>query len=199
MKIPACILIHFYSFLLSFSSGGNIIQVIDTEPARSAEVRRIVEFYLHHFEIENQKVVIFMSPRIPDGYKAYLVAAFRDKHGVLGFTQVNVDNKLKGFDLAKVIGHEIYHIKQMADNRLVFLGNSLTVKWKGKIFSNPGRIPYERRPWERECLMQELSFAKAFFRYKNDSMVERYFQEQKKNKMVSTEKALFRVLPDKKP
>lgn len=133
-------------------------------------MKKIVEFYLTHFKIENQQVIIFMSPTMPVNYKAYLVAAFYDKHGSLGFTQVNVDNTLKGYELTKVIGHEIYHIKQMVDKRLYFESNGTTVKWKGKSYKNVGAIPFEQRPWEKECLRRELRFAGAYSKFRKNTL-----------------------------
>lgn len=198
MTTLSCIIIHCYTLLFSVPTNGNTIQVIDPLPERRAELREIVEFYLNYFEIENQKVSVFMSPVMPDNYKAYLMFAGYDEDGCLGFTQINVDNKLKGDYLAKVIAHEIYHIKQMVDKKLFFEYNSSVVKWNGKSFKNIGAIPYEKRPWEQDCLKREFTFANAYSKFRKKALKPDDLKGKKIAGNKSAEEQIIGECPDKK-
>lgn len=58
----------------------------------------------------------------------------------------------------RLIAHEIVHVKQLYDKRIVY--NDTAFYWKGKNIIN-NIPPYKQRPWEIEALHKEDSIAEV--------------------------------------
>lgn len=55
----------------------------------------------------------------------------------------------------RIIAHEIVHVKQLYDKRIIY--NDTTFIWKGKKLNSIP--PYKERPWEIEAMTKEDSLA----------------------------------------
>lgn len=60
---------------------------------------------------------------------------------------IRVDSSLRVFDLAKVMAHEMIHVKQHIVGDLFYCEKARPF-WKGELCEN---VPYSERPWEVEA------------------------------------------------
>lgn len=107
----------------------------------------IVQVGLDEMGIANHTVLIMNQSKqkdLGDGYQtqAYII---NDENQSL----ILVDKNISRNSAIEILAHELIHLKQYHEKRLVIL-DSVNVEFEGEIY-NINEIPYDRRLWETEA------------------------------------------------
>lgn len=74
--------------------------------------------------------------------------------------ELEISNKIKGYEFATTIMHEMIHVKQYVRNEVKDT-NTGSVRWKSKLI-NPMNLDYWDHPWEKEAYKYDSVIAYTF-------------------------------------
>lgn len=125
---------------------------------KNKELTNYVAVALNAYQIKGITLVIrYLSPEeqiflsSPTGFTS---AITQYKEGVYCISLINTTEE----NSIRLIGHEIVHVKQLYDKRIIY--NDTSFIWNGKELFNE-IPPYKERPWEIEALTKEDSLSEV--------------------------------------
>ncbi len=120
-------------------------------------IEALTRYYIQHFKLENSRFTLTVSvEKIEQGEQEESGAAMHVGKDIA----VRLGSNLTKFELLKVFGHEMIHVKQIARGQLKLIPSrtGFNVFWLGKKMKP---MPYLERPWEIEALSgEEILFRK---------------------------------------
>ena len=116
-------------------------------------------FYARELGMDHVNIVIAMSLHLPPSVNGYLlyeeVAQTGQRNAV-----IRIRATLTAAEKARVLAHEMIHLRQYLDQRLVQISPH-RFAWEGKAYEWR-HLPYQQRGWEKEALDQESELLKRF-------------------------------------
>lgn len=130
---------------------------------RNKELTKYLAVALNAYQIKNITIVIrylsaeeFIFLSTPTGFTS-AVTQYKDGVYCISLIPTSKENSIR------LIAHEIVHVKQLYDKRIVYTDTSFA--WKGKQLKEIP--PYNERPWEIEAIIKEDSLTKII----NDEII----------------------------
>lgn len=80
---------------------------------------------------------------------------------------IHIDEGLNFKDTLSILAHELTHVKQYATGQLLYdTVNPEISLWEGKRYDDT-KIPYEKQPWEKDAVKQEVALLKSLNKIEN--------------------------------